>query len=672
MPCTATEHEPSVAFYDDPEHDEELALDVREAALGATARVPDKPDTWEGWEDSAVPPERLGDYLRDFCDAARRVRLRAPPPCTGTSARAACTPGSRSTWSPPRASPSSGGSSSGPPTWCVSYGGSLSGEHGDGQSRGELLPRMFGDELVRAFGEIKAVFDPDDRMNPGKVVAPYRLDENLRLGAAGRRGRPRHLLRATRTTTAASRRAVAALRGRRQVPAARASGGGDVPVATWSPARRSTPPAAGRGCCSRCSRGRRPITGAAGGPPRSATPSTCAWPARAARPTARSTSTWRPTRRSSWPTTTRAGCARVRTTRWAGCPLWPGSPPRAPARSTRSRRRRSLGAAAPSGRRHRPAPRAAALRPGQRFTPGTRSRGARRAGLRGEVLLWPDTFTNQLPPDDRARPRSRCWSGRVRVDRAAAAAVLRADLDLDRPARRRPAGCCGAPSTRWRRTCRPDGAGGRAGAELHGGVPLRRAELSPATEDVRPAGASRPSRSPSCSASTADGSGPAAGALARRKAIAQTHCHQHADHGLRRRPELLRRARRRRGRAGRGLLRAGRQLRLRARPLRGVGGLRRAGAAARRAGRRTQPPSSSPTGSAAAPRSRPAISAGRGSTSPSCSPGCSVRIRTAERTGPRTGGELPAGADRLGECLAEGGAGRRSAGWSRACSGRSR
>jgi Fe-S oxidoreductase len=63
----------------------------------------------------------------------------------------------------------------------VSYGGSLSGEHGDGQSRGELLPKMFGPELMRAFGEMKATFDPGNRMNPGKVVQPYRLDQNLTL-----------------------------------------------------------------------------------------------------------------------------------------------------------------------------------------------------------------------------------------------------------------------------------------------------------------------------------------------------------------------------------------------------------------------------------------------------------------------------------------------------------
>jgi Fe-S oxidoreductase len=69
----------------------------------------------------------------------------------------------------------------------VSHGGSLSGEHGDGQSRAELLPRMFSPDLMRAFEELKAIWDPKNRMNPGKIVHPYRLDENLRLGAEYRR-----------------------------------------------------------------------------------------------------------------------------------------------------------------------------------------------------------------------------------------------------------------------------------------------------------------------------------------------------------------------------------------------------------------------------------------------------------------------------------------------------
>jgi Fe-S oxidoreductase len=64
----------------------------------------------------------------------------------------------------------------------LSMGGSLSGEHGDGQSRAELLPKMFGEELVEAFREFKSIWDPDWKMNPGKVVDPYRITDNLRLG----------------------------------------------------------------------------------------------------------------------------------------------------------------------------------------------------------------------------------------------------------------------------------------------------------------------------------------------------------------------------------------------------------------------------------------------------------------------------------------------------------
>jgi Fe-S oxidoreductase len=66
---------------------------------------------------------------------------------------------------------------------CVKYNGSLSGEHGDGQSRAALLPKMFGPELVQAFNEFKALWDPEWKMNPGKVVMPYHPTENLRLGA---------------------------------------------------------------------------------------------------------------------------------------------------------------------------------------------------------------------------------------------------------------------------------------------------------------------------------------------------------------------------------------------------------------------------------------------------------------------------------------------------------
>jgi FAD/FMN-containing dehydrogenase/Fe-S oxidoreductase len=177
-----TEHEPTVKFYDDPEHEKELA-DVREVALGATARVPDMPDTWEGWEDSAVPPDRLGDYLRDLSKLYDEFGY------SGSALYGHFGQGCVHTRIPfdlvtvdgiatfrrfiERAA-----------DLVVSYGGSFSGEHGDGQARGELLPKMFGDDLVRAFGQFKAIFDPDNLMNPGKVVAPYLIDENLRLGAS--------------------------------------------------------------------------------------------------------------------------------------------------------------------------------------------------------------------------------------------------------------------------------------------------------------------------------------------------------------------------------------------------------------------------------------------------------------------------------------------------------
>src|SRR5581483_11014691 len=65
---------------------------------------------------------------------------------------------------------------------CVSFGGSLSGEHGDGQSRPELLPKMFGEDLMHAMAEVKRIWDPRWKMNPGKVVLPHRLDQDLRLG----------------------------------------------------------------------------------------------------------------------------------------------------------------------------------------------------------------------------------------------------------------------------------------------------------------------------------------------------------------------------------------------------------------------------------------------------------------------------------------------------------
>jgi FAD/FMN-containing dehydrogenase/Fe-S oxidoreductase len=155
---------------------------VREAALATTARTPNGPDAWPGWEDSAVDPARLGDYLRAFQELLEKygygatsiyghfghgcVHCSIPFDLTSVDGikayRSFVEHAAR---------------------LCVEHGGSLSGEHGDGQARGELLRIMYGEDLVHAFEEFKAIFDPRNRMNPGKVVHARPLDMDLRLGA---------------------------------------------------------------------------------------------------------------------------------------------------------------------------------------------------------------------------------------------------------------------------------------------------------------------------------------------------------------------------------------------------------------------------------------------------------------------------------------------------------
>ncbi|QKV97343.1 FAD-binding protein [Streptomyces sp. NA02950] len=174
------EDDGTVAFSDNPLREEKV-LRAREAGLGVTARPPDGRETWEGWEDSAVPPERLGDYLRDL------KRLFEEFGYGQSSLYGHFGQGCVHTRIPFELRSAEGVAAfrdflGRAAELVVSYGGSLSGEHGDGQARGELLPRMFGDRLVAAFGEVKALFDPDNRMNPGKVVAPNEVDEDLRLG----------------------------------------------------------------------------------------------------------------------------------------------------------------------------------------------------------------------------------------------------------------------------------------------------------------------------------------------------------------------------------------------------------------------------------------------------------------------------------------------------------
>src|SRR5271154_2236806 len=156
--------------------------EVRESALGATSHVPGEPLNWEGWEDSAVAPEKLGRYLRDLRQMMAAYAYKGSlyghfgHGCVHTRINFDLQ--------------SQGGIAKfrkfmeEAVDLVVSYGGSISGEHGDGQARGELLPKMFGPELVQAFREFKSAWDPEWKMNPGKLIEPYKLDENLRLGAA--------------------------------------------------------------------------------------------------------------------------------------------------------------------------------------------------------------------------------------------------------------------------------------------------------------------------------------------------------------------------------------------------------------------------------------------------------------------------------------------------------
>jgi Fe-S oxidoreductase len=161
---------------------------IREAGPRAAAFAPGAPAEWEGWDDAAVPPDKLGGYLRDIRQLMNEYGYHGAfyghfgHGCIHT----------RITFD---LESESGIRKYGEfieraADLVVSYGGSLSGEHGDGQSRAALLPKMFGRELVEAFGKFKRTWDPENKLNPHKVVDPYLPTENLRLGVDYRPRKP--------------------------------------------------------------------------------------------------------------------------------------------------------------------------------------------------------------------------------------------------------------------------------------------------------------------------------------------------------------------------------------------------------------------------------------------------------------------------------------------------
>ncbi|MEU9390602.1 FAD-binding and (Fe-S)-binding domain-containing protein [Streptomyces sp. NPDC048324] len=157
---------------------------IREDASGTATRMPDGTEAWPGWEDCAVPPARLGAYLRDFRGLLTDHGLRGTPyghfgdGCIHVRVDfdllTAAGVARFRRFSEELAE------------LVVAHGGSLSGEHGDGQARAELLPRMYGPELIALFERAKALWDPDDLLNPGMLVRPAPLDGNLRFSVLPR------------------------------------------------------------------------------------------------------------------------------------------------------------------------------------------------------------------------------------------------------------------------------------------------------------------------------------------------------------------------------------------------------------------------------------------------------------------------------------------------------
>jgi FAD/FMN-containing dehydrogenase/Fe-S oxidoreductase len=153
---------------------------IREDGAGLGSRTADGAPAWPGWEDAAVPPDKLGPYLREFTalmdrhhldgllyghfgDGCVHIRIDFP---------LAEHPGRLRTFLTEAAHLVAG------------YGGSLSGEHGDGRARGELLPIMYSREAIDAFAAFKNLFDPDGLLNPGIIVESRPVDADLRLPRA--------------------------------------------------------------------------------------------------------------------------------------------------------------------------------------------------------------------------------------------------------------------------------------------------------------------------------------------------------------------------------------------------------------------------------------------------------------------------------------------------------
>jgi FAD/FMN-containing dehydrogenase/Fe-S oxidoreductase len=154
---------------------------VRDSALGATAFVPGEPERHEGWDDAGIPPAHLGAYLRKL--TALMTEFGYNSPLYGHYGQGCVHMRINFDFHSQAGVLNFRQFIDRAADLVLSFGGSLSGEHGDGQSRAALLPKMFGPELMQAFREFKAIWDPANCMNPGKLsdaVRVYDPIENLR------------------------------------------------------------------------------------------------------------------------------------------------------------------------------------------------------------------------------------------------------------------------------------------------------------------------------------------------------------------------------------------------------------------------------------------------------------------------------------------------------------
>ncbi|HET7305730.1 MAG TPA: FAD-linked oxidase C-terminal domain-containing protein [Segeticoccus sp.] len=162
----------------DPQAQEDV-WDLRKGAIGST-KIPGEHAAYAGWEDAAVHPSELSGYLRDFRALVDGYGYHTV--LFGHFGQGCIHNRLDLDIATQSGIDTFGRFLSDAADLVVRYGGSLSGEHGDGQLRAAFLPRMFGPELVGAFERFKDLFDPDGLMNPGKVVRPNSPTANLRLG----------------------------------------------------------------------------------------------------------------------------------------------------------------------------------------------------------------------------------------------------------------------------------------------------------------------------------------------------------------------------------------------------------------------------------------------------------------------------------------------------------